>query len=176
MSDIHFILTGGTIDKIYNPITEKPETNHKSVIPAYIENIIKPHKNITFETLCLKDSLEITQADRKKILEAINSTDIKKIIVVHGTSTMEETARYLEQNPPQDIDKAVVLTGAMIPLKEFPRSDGGFNLGFAIGAIEHIENGVHLCMNAQIFEPQNVTKDIETGRFSYKKAFALHAQ
>ncbi len=53
MSDIHFIITGGTIDKSYNPVTEKPELDEGSFIQEYIRSKIRPCLEPSFETLCM---------------------------------------------------------------------------------------------------------------------------
>ena len=43
--------------------------------------------------LLKKDSLDITEEDRKKIHEACQKADSDKIVVTHGTDTIIETAQ-----------------------------------------------------------------------------------
>jgi L-asparaginase/Glu-tRNA(Gln) amidotransferase subunit D len=54
----------------------------------------------------------------------------------------------------------------MIPIKGFAPSDGPFNLGYAIAKLEDLENGVYVCMNANVFTPDEVIKEVSEGRFS----------
>lgn len=162
MSGVHFILTGGTINKVYNPATEKPEISDTPIIAEYIHTAIKPHVKTSFETVCLKDSLDLTDQDRAAILHAVQNAAAQKIIIVHGTSTMTTTQDYLDKKIG---DKTVVIMGAMIPLKEFAMSDGGFNLGYALAEAMHLSAGVYICMNAKTFTVGTVLKNLEAARF-----------
>ncbi len=165
--DIHFIFTGGTIDSSYYPPTETAEPNAESIIPHYIQDVIKPHVSFTYETVCMKDSGDLTPVDRASILAAIKKAKAGHILISHGTSTMVRTAEYLDKEL-KGTDKIVVLTGAMIPLKEFAQSDAGFNLGFAVAALSNLESGVYICMNAKVFKAGTSVKDIKNARFEVK--------
>lgn len=164
MSDIHFILTGGTIEKAYDPLTEKPEFKHRSILPDYLQDIVKVYSTLNFETVAQIDSSGMCDAIRGNIVKAVDATEYTHIVIVHGTSTMEVTAQYLEENI-KSRGKTIVLTGAMIPLKEFAMSDGGFNLGYAIAQVQTAPAGVYVAMNAQLFSAGDVTKDTQQGRF-----------
>lgn len=163
METIHFILTGGTINKVYNPVTEKPEISDMPIVPDYFKNIIQPHASLSFETVCLKDSLDLTDSDRAAILKAVQNSSAERIVIIHGTSTMSVTGEYLHKN--MSGDKTVVLTGAMIPLREFAMSDGGFNLGYALAEVQHLPPGVYICMNGKTFKAGAVRKNKDIGRF-----------
>lgn len=164
MSDIHFILTGGTIEKSYDPQTEKPEFRTGSIIPEYLQNIVKAYPQITIETVCQIDSLQMTDDIREKIYRSICNATSDRIIIIHGTSTMQDTAHYLDKNLCNNFKK-IILTGAMIPMKEFAMSDGGFNLGYAMAKIDDVASGVYVCMNARCFRAGHVVKNLEIGRF-----------
>lgn len=164
MTDIHIILTGGTIEKSYDPLTERPEFKSTSIIPDYLAQIVKAYPAISFETLCQIDSLQMTEEIRARILARIQACRARRILIIHGTSTMQDTARYLEENLGAH-DKTIILTGAMIPMKEFAMSDGGFNLGYAIAALEYKQSGIYLCMNARCFSASSVVKNTDLGRF-----------
>jgi len=161
---LHIILTGGTIEKAYDPISEKPEFLGDSVIPAYLRDQVKLYADISVQTICQIDSLQMTDDIRAEILRAIEQSTAQHILVIHGTSTMDETARYLEAHL-EWVDQTIVLTGAMIPLKEFALSDGGFNLGFAIAQVMQQSAGVYVCMNGRCFAAREVRKNTELGRF-----------
>jgi L-asparaginase len=162
---IHFIITGGTIDKSYNPPDEKTILNKRSIVPLYLQDIIKPHFKTVFQTVCMLDSQDITPALRNKILQTVKKSKSNRIIITHGTNTMTKTADFLKKNLGSDNQKIIVLTGSMIPLKEFLWSDGAFNLGQAIGAIEFLKPGVYIAMNGQVFKAGKVRKNFKKARF-----------
>jgi len=165
MSHIHIILTGGTIAKTYNPATESTELEFEGIVEEYFLSRVKPHADITFETLFLKDSLELTDEDRLQILKATQNAPSDKVMIVHGTSTMTQTQDVLDG---QIGGKTVILTGAMYPLKEFAMSDAGFNLGYAMAQVRSLPGGVYICMQGETFKTGAVTKNVEEARFTAK--------
>ena len=74
---------------------------------------------------------------------------------------MVETARMLAD---VGIDKTIVLTGAMIPVK-FGSSDGLFNMGSALSFVQALPLGIYIAMNGQIFNQENVKKNQKMGIF-----------
>jgi L-asparaginase len=92
--------------------------------------------------------------------ECRNSAE-ERIIITHGTDTMEVTARALGQ---ANIGKTIILTGAMVPYK-FGSSDGLFNLGSALGLVQTLPHGVYIAMNGRYFTWGNVRKNRSTGVF-----------
>lgn len=160
--DTIFILsTGGTLDKVHNPISEALEFDENS----HIEQIMVQSNAPDFRHMNLmrKDSADMTQDDRQAILEAVRAAPEKKILITHGTSTMVETAQFLTKQTELS-DKAIVLTGAMRPFS-LMRSDAPFNLGCAIGALNVLDKGVFITMNGNLFTPDNVIKNVAEGRF-----------
>lgn len=164
---IHIILTGGTIDSIWSGANDTVVVSEHSTLPEYFKELGKnlkfPQKFI-FTEVCMKDSREINDDDRKKVLEEIEKSGSKKILITHGTYTMPLTSRYLKQNLKRH-DQVVTLTGSMVPIKGFDFSDGPFNLGFTIAMLEQLKPGVYVCMNTQAFKPEEVAKNIKEGKF-----------
>jgi L-asparaginase len=107
------------------------------------------------------DSLEMTDADRHLIVEQCRKTKEDKIVITHGTDTMEVTASALGQSVE---NKTIVITGAMIPYK-FGSSDGLFNLGSALAFVQTLPAGVYIAMNGRHFQWNNVRKNRKTGQF-----------
>src|SRR5688572_13402869 len=70
---IHFVITGGTIDSVYDGIHDTVKPSQESVIPEYLEGL-KSNQEFEFTTICMKDSRELNQADRQKTLEAIENS------------------------------------------------------------------------------------------------------
>jgi len=107
------------------------------------------------------DSLNMTEADRKKILHECQTSLEDKILITHGTDTMTETAKLLGQHIK---DKTIILTGAMIPYA-FGSSDGLFNLGSALAFLQTLPAGVYISMNGKYFHWNNVRKNKDVGLF-----------
>jgi L-asparaginase len=103
----------------------------------------------------------MTEADRRIIIEQCRSCKEGQIVIMHGTDTMEETAKVLGKTI---TDKTIVMTGAMVPYK-FGSSDGLFNLGSALAFAQTLPNGVYIAMNGRCFTWDNVRKDRKTGEF-----------
>lgn len=143
---ILFIQTGGTIDKDYLQI--RKSYSFEIVGPAVERILRRVNPNIRYSVVSLlkKDSLDITDRDRKSIARYCQKARAKRIIITHGTDTMVQTARALSaiQN------KIIILTGAMRPEK-FTDSDAMFNVGSAVGAMSNLPLGVYIAMNARIY-------------------------
>src|SRR5207249_6493809 len=114
-------------------------------------------------TLMMIDSLEMTDADRRRIVDECGSAAETRILITHGTDTMVETARALAAAP-SSAGKTIVLTGAMIPYA-FGSSDGLFNLGSALSFVQALASGVYIAMNGRCFPWDRVRKNRETGVF-----------
>ena len=155
---IHFITTGGTIDKVYFDA----ESEYEIGSPQVAEVLKGANVALEFEieSVLAKDSLELTDADRQLIRERVRASACERIVVTHGTDSMVETARVL-----LDVTgKTIVLTGAMQPAR-FRDSDAVFNIGFAIGAASSLPPGVYVAMNGRLFDPRRTRKNREQNRF-----------
>jgi L-asparaginase len=156
---IRIFVTGGTFDKTYDEIRGALafEDTH---LPEMLR-LGRSCVDVTVQTLMMIDSLEMTDADRERIVRSCVECQETRIVITHGTDTMVETARVIAAG----VDgKTVVLTGAMIPYA-FGSSDGLFNLGSALSFAQVLPPGVYLAMNGQHFEWNRVRKNRETGVF-----------
>lgn len=164
---ILLVVTGGTIDSVWDGSKDTVVVSDHSVMPEYFANLkrnLKFYEEFSFTEVCMKDSRSITDEDRENILKTIEDSEATKIIITHGTYTMPDTARFLEENRKRK-DQTIVITGAMVPVKGFDFSDGPFNLGYAVAQIQTLPPGVYVCMNATVFTPQDVAKNIAEGKF-----------
>jgi L-asparaginase len=116
---------------------------------------------VDIETIMMKDSLEMSNDDRKTIVQQCLESDESKILITHGTDTMVETATLLAK---KITTKTIVLTGAMIPYK-FGSSDGLFNLGSSLSFLQILPHGIYIAMNGNIFNWDNVKKNKKLGLF-----------
>ena len=159
--DILILITGGTLDKVHDTLTEG--LVFEDMQESQVTDILKvgrchhPAQHILMQ----KDSLDMTDDDRAAILNAVLATEQSRIIITHGTGTMELTAKYLDGKVG---DKTVILTGAMRP-QSLGKSDAGFNLGGAIIAAQTLDYGVFAVMNGRVFEAAQLHKDTALGRF-----------
>src|SRR5690606_15500947 len=112
-------------------------------------------------TVMMIDSLEMTHTDRELLLHNCKNAEEDKILITHGTDTMAETAQYIAK---ENLNKTIVLTGAMIPYK-FGSSDGFFNLGAALAFLQTLPKGVYIAMNGRYYHWDNVIKNKKTGFF-----------
>lgn len=164
---ILIVMTGGTIDSVWHGAQDSIIVGEHSGLPEYFESLgknLKFYENLTFKEVCMKDSRALTDEDRKNVLQAIEESESEKIIITHGTYTMPDTARYIKENLKRK-DQVVILTGSMVPIKGFDFSDGPFNLGYVFAQVQKLDPGVYVCMNARVFTPEEVAKNIEEGKF-----------
>ncbi len=156
---LRIIATGGTFDKQYDPLTGELVFGD-SILPSLLERarITAPCR---FEPLLALDSLDMQDAHRQQVREACARSDETRIVIVHGTDTMRETAEVLGHAA---LDKTIVLTGAMVPCR-IDGSDAPFNLGFACAAAQLCEPGVYIAMNGQVFPWNAVRKNRSAGLF-----------
>ncbi len=158
---ITFIQTGGTIDKDYPHTTKGWAFEFGEPACKRILEKLKPSFEYEIITSCQKDSLEITDKDRENLAVLIQKQECDKIIITHGTDTMVETAKYLD-----DIikDKLIVITGAMLP-ERFTNSEAPINLGGAIATANIKEKGVFISMHGVVKLFNEIKRNMETGKY-----------
>ncbi|MAZ79461.1 MAG: asparaginase [Gammaproteobacteria bacterium] len=158
---IAILTTGGTFDKIYFDANSEYSIGEPCISSILDEgNVMSDYR---VQSILKKDSLDITHNEREIIKKSVIECEEERIIITHGTDTMVETAKFLE-----DIEeKTIVLTGAMQPAR-FKKTDAIFNSGFAYAAALSLENGIYIAMSGQIFNSNNVRKNIDLGKFENK--------
>lgn len=154
------IATGGTFDKEYDELRGTLAFG-KTHVPEMLR-LGRCRLNVQVRTLLMKDSLLMTGADRRRILETCRRAPEHRIVITHGTDTLVKTAAALGRALR---GKTVVLTGAMRPYR-FGSSDGLFNLGSALSFVQSLPCGVYVAMNGLIFSWDNVKKDRRLGVFT----------
>jgi L-asparaginase len=167
MPRIYVIATGGTIEKVYSEQTGNVQ-NLDSKIDRYFRLLRLPDADIQVTHLMNKDSLEMTDQDRARVLELVREKlkDPAPIVITHGTDTMVDTGLVLQKNL-ADLPVPIVLTGAMTPLG-FEASDGLQNLTESLLAARVLPPGVYVVMHNQVFPADRVRKDREAARFVWK--------
>ncbi len=160
MDKILLISTGGTFNKVYNPVNGE----------LFIDKTSNAVKEIASHWLCKfdllniigKDSLEMSNNDRLELLTIISQSEYKKIIIIHGTDTMTLTAEYLAD---AELDKQLILTGAMVPYSINP-VEATANLSSSFGYLQTLDqSGIYIVMNGLFGSYEKIKKDRKKGKF-----------
>ena len=153
------LVTGGTFDKEYDELTGRLFFRE-----THLHEMLRRGRclvEVRVEVLMMIDSLDMTDADRARVVDRCRSCAEERVVITHGTDTMPETARALHA---AGLGKTIVLTGAMIPWA-FGSSDGLFNLGSALSFAQALPPGVYVAMNGRVFAGYRVRKDRRSGIF-----------
>ena len=156
---IRIFVTGGTFDKEYDEINGRlffKETH----VPEMLR-LGRSRVQIALTPLMLIDSLDMSNADRERIVASCQMAVEDRIVVTHGTDTMVTRAAALAAGL---TGKTIVLTGAMVPYA-FGSSDGLFNLGSALSFAQVLPPGVYVAMNGTVFLWNAVRKNKQIGVF-----------
>jgi L-asparaginase len=156
---IKILITGGTFDKEYDELNGR--LFFKDTHLPEILKLGRCNLSVSVRTLMMIDSLEMKDSDREIIVNQCRQCDEDKIVVTHGTDTMDISAHTLGE---AGLHKTIVLTGAMIPYK-FGSSDGLFNLGSALAFVQTLPKGVYVVMNGKFFTWDNFRKNKSSGVF-----------
>ncbi|HEY3286341.1 MAG TPA: asparaginase domain-containing protein [Gemmatimonadaceae bacterium] len=156
---IRILVTGGTFDKEYNELNGTLAFHR-----THLEDMLQRGRcklPVSIDVLMMVDSLEMSDADRARIVQACRACEETRVVITHGTDTMVETAQAIAAGVP---DKTIVLTGAMVPYA-FGSSDGLFNLGSALSFAQTLPPGVYVAMNGRFFPWNKVRKNRILGVF-----------
>ena len=151
--------TGGTIDKLYNEANGLLE-NSGPIIENHIQQLLRlPYTKPDLVPIMSKDSLYMDDQDRELIAQTLLSHKDRKLpmIVLHGTDTMDLTARYCQEKLP-DLQVPVIFTGAMKPFG-FRDSDAIQNVTEALIACKLLKPGVYISFHSNILEATYARKN-----------------
>ncbi|RXJ80559.1 asparaginase domain-containing protein [Arcobacter sp. F2176] len=153
--------TGGTFNKRYNPIKGELEVPADNVA---LDKIIKSCHNVTFDikNLVSKDSLYFTDEDRETILEEVQNSTSDKIIIIHGTDTVDLTSKFFDGKIE---GKVIVFTGAMVPMS-IDEVEATMNFSQALGFLNaEVKSGIYISMHGVVVEYSRLKKDRSVGQF-----------
>ncbi|MCF6174009.1 MAG: asparaginase domain-containing protein, partial [Campylobacteraceae bacterium] len=90
----------------------------------------------------------------------------QKILVIHGTDTMDKTALFLEKN---FNDKCIILTGSMVPFS-ISVTEATANISTAIGYLLSCQRSeVYIAMHGLVDIHNKIFKNREIGVFQKKQ-------
>ena len=153
------ISTGGTIEKTYDELDGSLYNRGAFLKETLTTRIRLPHTEFEYFSLMSKDSLDMDENDRKIICEEVRKFSAlgHPVIVIHGTDTMEVTAKYCWEKLDDDLLAPVIFTGAMKPFG-FIDSDAYQNLIESLLACRLLYPGFFVVFHNEIFKVPNVTK------------------
>ena len=156
--DVTVITTGGTIAKTYDESSGVLH-NDRPVVESILARLRLPDLTVSYDHVLMKDSLDLTDTDRERILDAVrravNVADA--VVVAHGTDTLAITGELLHKAL-GDVCVPVVVTGAMRPF-EFRDSDAAQNVTEALLACRLVAPGVYAVMHNRVLAFPGVVKD-----------------
>lgn len=167
MPRLRLLTTGGTIEKTYDEDTGEL-ANRRSIVRRMLDELRLDDLDIETVELMSKDSLDMTEADRTRVLDAVREAfaapaGLSGVVILHGTDTLTTTGdRLLAAFPEPPVP--VVLTGAMRPF-EMKRSDALQNLTEAIFAARALAPGIYCVAHGRALRFPGVRKDRERGTF-----------
>ncbi len=168
MNNILIISTGGTFNKEYNKISGNLDidTTSKAL------NSITKHwlTKLNYINIINKDSLDFNIQDRKKLLKSIKDSKYSKIVVIHGTDTIDISAKFIDS---AKLNKTIVFTGAMVPFSINP-IEATANLAFALGYCKLAPSGVYIAINSVAQKFDRVIKNRELGKFELLKTTKIN--
>ena len=162
---IEIINTGGTFNKIYDPIKGDlivPKTNEtiEKILKSFCNNFKYELKGVIF-----KDSLDMDDSDREILLNEIKESFSKKILVVHGTDTIDKSAKFIDKHIK---NRCIVFTGAMKPFSiDSIEATANFTLALSKLLLDY-EEGVFIAMHSLVLPYDKIYKDRDRGLFCQK--------
>lgn len=156
---LRIIATGGTFDKQYDPIQGTLGFNDTHL--PEILTTVRLYEPAVLEIVSMIDSIDMGGEQRNEILNACRRSPEDRIIIIHGTDTMTDTAKIIGE---AKLPKCIIFTGAMVPYS-VNRSDALFNLGTAVMATELSEIGTWIAMNGRLLPWNEAAKDRGKGIF-----------
>jgi L-asparaginase len=157
--------TGGTIDKDYGIGSGVRDLEVGPAVAGRIFDFMQLGESVHLCKLGFmsKDSLDMTDEDRERIARECLNSSYQTIIITHGTDTMRETARTIQESGIGP-HKLIILTGALKPYS-MKDSDAMGNLMLALGfAIANSHRGIYIAMNG-IHHWDQCYKDPARGTF-----------
>ena len=136
------IITGGTLCKKYDPKTQElvlSDCEMTNLLSGFYLNSCP--EVLVWDRI---DSRHMDENHRQSLYSFCLDKD-ERLVVVHGTDTMELSAEYFRQQNPTG---TIVFTGSWVPLV-FEHSDAEFNLGFAIACAKYQPPGVYIAMGGE---------------------------
>lgn len=161
MQKIALIYMGGTFGCVGEPLAPMPQ---HSFLPKLQTLLPKQFDVQCFSATTIKDSSACTALDWLQLIQQIQQLqhEFQHFIIIHGTDTLSYAAATLARFLARSCH--VIITGSQFPLLdptgEHPRpiSDAFDNLNTALKHILHVDAGVYLAFDQQLFHAATALK------------------
>ena len=163
---IIILTTGGTIEKSYSEFDGSLKNRNSLLKRRLLSKLRLPHTEVELKEVMAKDSLYMDDADRAKVVQAVRDV-LKKdcpVLILHGTDTMDQTARHIETELGAEARHPIVLTGAMRPAG-FEDSDATQNFIEALMACQMANPGVYISFHNRLFPASRARKNRQKRTF-----------
>lgn len=162
--NIAVVMTGGTIAKSYDPSSGRL-FNFETKVRDLIESLRTDDLTFDFIDLMHKDSLDLSEDDRRMIVDAVAEAAAGHdgVLVTHGTDGMAATGAALAERQSQP-PVPIVFTGAMVPYV-IEGSDARQNITEALLALRLLPGGTYLAFHNRVLPLQAVRKDYQSLTF-----------
>ncbi len=175
MRRITLISTGGTIEKTYDESTGEL-SNRQTIVQRMLSELRIEDARVVVNELMSKDSLELTDVDRTRIVDAVRLAGAEAldpetccgVVVLHGTDTLDRTGTLLHREL-SELRVPVILTGAWRPF-EMKHSDALQNLTEALFAVDLLEAGVYCVAHGRALPFPGVRKNRQRRTFEKSPA------
>jgi L-asparaginase len=164
-SQLVLIAMGGTIDKDY--VVETASLEVADPFISSIKPLLRLASELQIVQLARKDSLELDDADRARLVAYIVKHGCRRFVITHGTDTLLATATAVAHARGAGTihdEVTAVLTGAFRPGR-FAPAEASFNLGFALAVAQTAPAGVYVAMGGRYDTVEHVTH--ADARFTY---------
>ncbi|MBI3032281.1 asparaginase [Candidatus Woesearchaeota archaeon] len=161
--DLLIVTTGGSIDAYMKwPSAERPGwcieiLNRETQIPEIVKHLGIEGK-VEYVPICMKNSDDITDADRDAMYKAIAKSPQESVVITHGLNTLKQTQIYLERklraDNPLTLPKTIVLVGSKTPDVAGHHGEGIIQVGYAIASSLTARHGVYRVDNGRLLDVQ----------------------
>jgi L-asparaginase len=165
-SSMAVIAMGGTIDKDY--IVESASLEVVDPFISWIAPELRMTYRLEVAQLAKKDSLDLADSDRARLLTYLATSDRGRLLITHGTDTLLATASAVwaaQKAGEIPGDRTIVFTGAFRPGR-FVQSEASFNVGFALAVAQSAPPGVYVAVGGQFAPVDHVSHG--QGHFVYE--------
>ena len=162
LDQVLILTAGGTIDKSYGVGAGVRDLSFSGppAVAHMLQRIVSAG-DYPVVPIMAKDSLDMNDQDRAMITAMCASVPYMRILITHGTDTMDKTAAKIAK---KNLRKTVVITGAGQPAVT-QGTDADFNVGFALASAAIAKPGVYVAMNCRLYRWNEFKKNPKTGVF-----------
>jgi L-asparaginase len=168
------VTAGGTMDFEFDGLDGLRPAG-SSFVPRYLRDEVRINRPFSALSPFVKDSRDLTNPDLDLVAKMVRESKRKEVLVTMGAYKLDEMRQHLMDVLGDEAGgKRVMITGSRLPLGLSDRTDAPFQLGYALGAMNYVDPGVHIAVNGQVlgdednsvhivFTPDEISTLVERG-------------